>query len=114
MNREELEKQFPELAAELKAVGAAEERARYDLHVGLGRQSGALAMALADYEAGTAVTGAVMSRHMDHSFRQRAIQDHQEDSDAAGAVLNNAARGGGQTGLSAIERSLERIAGGAT
>ncbi len=112
MNRAELEQQFPELAAELKAVGAAEERARYDLHVSLGRKSGALAMALTDYEAGTAMTPAVMSRHMDHSFRQRAIQDMQDDSDAVGAVLNNVARGGSQTSTSALEQAVQRITGG--
>lgn len=110
MTKQEFEQQHPELAAELRAEGAATERARYDSHVALGRQSGALKMALADYEAGKPVTE-TMAAHMDHAFRQRAIQDRADDDlDAAAATSSIGARAEGDSdGHTALAASLRRL-----
>jgi hypothetical protein len=110
MTKQELEQQHPELAAELRAEGAASERARYDSHVALGRQSGALKMALADYEAGKPVTE-TMAAHMGHAFRQRAIQDRADDDlEAAAATSSLGPRNDGDTdGQTALAASLKRL-----
>lgn len=110
MTKQEIEQQHPELAAELRAEGAASERARYDSHVALGRQSGAIKMALADYEAGKPVTE-TMAAHMDHAFRQRAVQDRADDDIEAAAALSSLGAptdGDSQTALAASLKRLER------
>lgn len=111
MDKAELEKDFPELAAELRAEGAKAERGRYDSHVALGRQSGALAMALADYEAGKAVT-VTMAAHMDFAMRGRAIQDRLDDDVVAAEATNGAAGQREPDGNTALAAAVTRITGG--
>jgi hypothetical protein len=114
MTKEELERQHPGLAAEFRAEGATAERARYDGHVQLGRQSGAITMALADYEAGKPLDGNVMAAHMDHAFRRRMTDDRlADDADAAAATDGAAGSREGseasQRGQTALASAVERI-----
>jgi hypothetical protein len=111
MTKQELEQQHPELAAELRAEGASAERGRYDGHVALGRQSGALTMALADYEAGKPVTES-LAAHMDHAIRGRLLQDRLDDDAAAAAATSHLVVGGSQPDSNAgVAAAVERISG---
>lgn len=112
MTKEELEQQHPELAAQLRAEGVAAERARYDSFVALGRQSGAIAMALRDFEAGKPLTE-TMAAHMSYALDQRQIQDRlDDDAVAADATDRHGVRTEDSGDMTALAAAVERISNG--
>lgn len=110
MTKEEIEKQFPELAAELRAEGVQKERTRVLTHLKLGKTAGAdlgVPRSLRAIEAGEELTD-VTADYLDCQLRQRDINARQQDSDLAAEVLNGAARPPTKDGQSALADEVER------
>lgn len=111
--KDDLEKAYPELVAELRADAVAEERKRVAIHLDFGQRSGrdggGLNRALKAIRDGEALTPELVAEYYDARDRQRMIELRQEDSDLVEAALANANSGGGQLSKDqALANEVER------
>lgn len=114
MTKEELEKDHPELVAELRSEGVAAELKRTKLHLSFGKKaglnSGGMARALKAVEAGEPLTESLMAEYFDCRDRQRMSDAYQQDCDAAGAVVDGASSHSSSqlSGAEALANEVER------
>lgn len=95
MNREELQAQHPQLFAALleegKASGEKAERDRVCAHLELGKQSGAMDVAIAAIGSGEGMTQTITAKYLGASMNRADQNARQRDSNAAGEAVGGAA-----------------------
>lgn len=98
MNKDELKAQHPELYAvvlsegrtEGEKSGASRERDRVKAHLVMGESSGDMKTAVASIQEGAEMSLEIQAKYMSAAMNRRDVGARQADSNAAGAVLDNA------------------------
>jgi len=105
MNTKDLQAQHPELYASVIAEGEAKERKRVNAHLKMGTSYNAMDIATKAIASGADLDQEYIAEYLSAGKNKDAQAARQADSDAAGAVLNNATapksgEGGGNTSAS--------------
>lgn len=110
MNLDQLKSQHAELYAAVLAEGATGERKRVNSLLRLGKKFHAEAIAQKAIEDGTPATDEALQVEFLDRFANWRNQDlHQQDSDAASAVIANVRRVASSTGRDAGDRMADAI-----
>jgi ClpP class serine protease len=91
MNANELKISDPKLFAEVFALGSSEMHDRVKAHLTLGKQTGAMDLALKSIETGAELTAGLSAQYVTFGLQQLDVKKRQIETDAAGAILSNAA-----------------------
>ncbi|MGC4088415.1 MAG: hypothetical protein QM756_11065 [Polyangiaceae bacterium] len=90
MDIDTLKAHHPDVFAAAKREGRAEEQSRVKAHLKLGRTCGDINFAIKQIEEGVECTADVQAEYMSIALNTKRQKDRQDDSDAAGAVLDGA------------------------
>jgi hypothetical protein len=95
MDLEELKSLHPAIYKGAQAEGAQRERSRAVAHLTMGERSGDLKTALASIRNGADLTIEIQAHYMAAGMNRAAVRLHQEESDEATAILEDAKRPAG-------------------
>lgn len=91
MTLTELQAQHPELYAQVVQIGASTERDRVNAHLVLGKQSGAMDVALAAVESGAELDQTHTAKYLAAGMNKADTEDRDTDDAAAAAAIEGAA-----------------------